>query len=332
MPTIGVFVPINSDQDLMKPEERPVGRAALSLMDRGIVTIFGDQITAQTNGQIEMTGLCAHPGVWRPITKPISAMHDRYPSQRRSKHHKSVQRKLGATPLANPISVTSLCRDKLSCQRFLERQGIVMPPVEDDPKHFQARLTEWGSGFIKPRYGALGTGVRSVQAHDTLPARIEGVVPGVLEPPILQRSVPAPDGWAGRAVRTLVQRTSVASWHFCESVVRQSRTDLVVNAARGAQVRCGSDALSDATRSEISCLSQRICAAFETHPDGQWIVELGLDFMIDPEGHPQLIEVNSRPRGRLEVLATLHPSRFVDDHVRACGRPLEYLASLTATP
>lgn len=328
MPTIGVLVPIDPSKPPVQPEARPVGRAALALLDRGIVAVFGDRIIDRGQGRIEMSGLRAQPGAWMPTTTAISALHDRYPSQRRATRYLQVQQMLGTVPMANPIAVTLLCRDKVECQHFLERQGIYMPPVEDNPRLFGARLAKWGTGFIKPRFGALGTGVRRVSLEDTLPDQIEGVVSGVLDPAILQQSVPAPPGWAGRCVRALVQRLPNGGWHLCEPVVRQSRTDPVVNAARGAQVACATDGLDAQTRSRISRLSQRICEAFSHLDDGQWVVELGLDFMIDPNGHPQLIEVNSRPRGRLEVLADLAPARFLEHHVRACGRPLAYLASI----
>jgi len=44
---------------------------------------------------------------------------------------------------------------------------------------------------------------------------------------------------------------------------------------------------------------------------------------------PHLIEVNSRPRGRLEALAAQDPSRFEAAHVEACARPLRVLAAMT---
>ena len=56
------------------------------------------------------------------------------------------------------------------------------------------------------------------------------------------------------------------------------------------------------------------------------LVEVGVDVVIDPHGAPWLIEVNSRPRGRLEVLARLDPARFGHAHVDACARPLRVLA------
>ena len=56
-------------------------------------------------------------------------------------------------------------------------------------------------------------------------------------------------------------------------------------------------------------------------------MELGLDFVVDTDDVPHLIEVNSRPRGRLEVLAGIE-RRFEALHTEACARPLRRMAHL----
>ena len=38
-------------------------------------------------------------------------------------------------------------------------------------------------------------------------------------------------------------------------------------------------------------------------PEGDLLVEVGVDLVVDPEGRPHPIEVNGKPRGRLEILA-----------------------------
>lgn len=233
--------------------------------------------------------------------------------------------------MGNPLSLTLLCRDKLKSQQFLMSAGIDMPPVESDPSRFSLRLEEWGVGFLKPRYGALGTGVVQVRPGDPLPARLESVVPGETDPAILQRAIPPVEGWAGQAVRVLCQREPGGRWTPNEPVVRQSREDPVVNAARGAQVRAGSDCLGGDTRLALRRACLAICAALSEHSAGELLVEIGLDFVLDPSAMPHLIEVNSRPRGRLEVLASRDPDRFMGAHIQACMRPIRRLARLVGS-
>jgi len=321
---LGVLVPINPDQSAPAPEARPVGRAALALRARGIDVVFGD---ALADGQ--MTGVLARPGRWEKGCFAVSALHDRYPSQIRAARFASIQQARQDLPMGNPLALTLMCRDKLACQRVLERAiPGAMPEVEERPAKFGARLKAWGSGFLKPQYGALGTGVMRVLPGDVLPARLPGVVPGVEEPAILQRAVRPPVGWAGQSVRVLCQRLPDGDWHQCEPVVRRSRTDPVVNAARGADVGPGTDWLPSATLERVGWLCQRVCAVLSAQPDGRWLVEMGIDLVLDPDMVPHVIEVNSRPRGRLEVLAAGDPQRFAAAHFAACARPIERLAAM----
>ena len=48
--SIGVLVPFQSNKDVLPPEERPVGRAAMALLREGIEVVFGDQMK---DGRIE---------------------------------------------------------------------------------------------------------------------------------------------------------------------------------------------------------------------------------------------------------------------------------------
>ena len=74
-------------------------------------------------------------------------------------------------------------------------------------------------------------------------------------------------------------------------------------------------------------LTQAATAALSASPVGAHALELGLDLVLDPEGEPHLIEVNARPNGRLEVLASQDPTRFATAHLDACLRPLRTLAA-----
>jgi glutathione synthase/RimK-type ligase-like ATP-grasp enzyme len=288
----------------------------------GIRVVFGSQLA---DGRIN--GLEARPGGWTEVRGlAVDAIHDRFPSQIRAESFARILAGRASRPMGNPLGFTMLCRDKVACQRTMEASGIPMPDLEEDPERFADRLTAWGAGFLKPRYGALGEGVRRVESGDTLEDQLPGVVPGRLEPAILQRAVCPPQGWAGRALRVLVQRIP-SGWHHCPAVVRSSRTDPVANAARGAEVAPGPSTLSRPTLERVQAACSAVTTALDALPEARWAVEAGLDLVLDEENTPHLIEINSRPRGRLEVLARDDPATFGQAHLDAVARPLRMLAA-----
>ena len=59
-----------------------------------------------------------------------------------------------------------------------------------------------------------------------------------------------------------------------------------------------------------------------------WALEAGADLVLDENYTPWLIELNSRPRGRMEVLAVQEPDRFGTAHLQACCRPIERLSKI----
>ena len=321
---IGVLVRAHSGGDTLPPEARPVGRAALRLLDEGIGVVFGDQLACG-----RMSGMAARPGAWvlmRDVR--VVALHDRFASQTYPDAYASILGGLGELPMGNPPELTGLCRDKLACQRLLESRGFAMPVVESDPERFEATVARWGAGFLKPRYGALGRGVRRVVPGDPLPAVGEGAVRGTLEPLFLQRAVEPPAGWAGWSLRVLVQRSLDGGWVVGSRVLRRSRVDPVVNVARGAEVGPAVEMFEPDDIARLDHLSVSVAGAIADQPWGHLAVELGVDAVVDGLGVFHVIEVNSRPRGRLEALAEADPGRWSWAHIEACARPLRYLAHL----
>jgi glutathione synthase/RimK-type ligase-like ATP-grasp enzyme len=307
------------------PEELPIARAATRLAEEGCRVIFGQRVVAG-----RASGLEVYRGQWREVIDvPVRAAHDRFPSQTWPGIFARAREGLGEIPLGNPFKLTMLCRDKLACQRVLEAAGVPMPPVEGDPARFPARMAEWGAAFLKPRHGAMGRGVSRVGPGDDLPARGPGARRGEIDELILQRAVPPPEGWAGLAVRALFQRQPASGWYAAPPVARLSAQDPVANVARGAVARPAAEVLAPGTLARIHELGLAACRALALGPGGPRVLELGLDFVVDPAGAPHLIEVNSRPRGRLEALAERDPS-WAELHVEACARPLRYLAWLTS--
>ncbi len=294
MKVVGVLVRCPPERPPPPPADFPTGRAALLAEAEGIAVLLGDDIQ---DGRIR--GLRAVDGRWQPAEAELVACYDRFPSQTWPADFARHVEGLAGRPLGNPPALTALCRDKVACQRHLEAAGVPQPELLD-------ALT--APAFLKPRYGAFGQGVRPVVPGDRLP---EG------DDWILQRAVPPPAGWASVSVRLLAQRDA-EGWVLSTPIARLDRADPVANVARTAEV--SAHPLDDPMRR----LALDACAALDqTHA-----LELGLDFAIATDGTPWLIEVNARPRGRLEVIAERWPERFARQHREALVRPLRRLARL----
>lgn len=319
MVAIGVLVPHRPGEP-EPPDTRPIGRAALRLAADGIDVVFGS--TAQDGALI---GHRALPDRYEPVQIEVAAAYDRYPSQTDPTGYAALRDALPDVPVHNPMAMTLLCRDKVATQRALEAHGLPQPAIETDPARFAERLETWGSAYLKPRYGAFGRGVRRVLPGDPLPAEGEGAVPGRIEPLFLQRAVPPLEGWTGIACRILVQRTPTG-WWVGPAVARRSTTDWVVNAARGADVIALRDFLPE-LEADVSALAESAAIALSQEPHGDRLVEIGADVVIGRDGQLAIVEINSRPRGRLEALAGLSPEDFLEAHVQACCRPLRTIAS-----
>ncbi len=323
-PVIGVLVPSHGDAPLLPPEARPIGRAALLIQREGIDVVFGDTVF---DGRI--SGFKAKRGGWTAVEScPLVAVHDRFPSQLRSARFNEIKQGLGQIPMGNSLNFTMLCRDKLRTQSELVRLGIRMPEVCNTPSLFESKLSSWGCAFIKPRFGALGIGVQRVKPGDALPRQSPGVVPNRPEPSILQKAVLPPKNWASRTVRVLIQRQQNGRWIQGTPVVRQSRFDPVANAARGAEVAVGSDVLTVDCLHKINGLIANLGHAIDQLDGSRWALEAGADLVLDENHTPWLIELNSRPRGRMEVLSEQDPTSYNDAHIQACSRPIRRIAQL----
>jgi glutathione synthase/RimK-type ligase-like ATP-grasp enzyme len=322
---LGILVPTHVGEP-GPPEDRPVGRAALELLDDGITVVFGDRAHEGS-----LAGLTPRPGGWdRATDVPISAAYDRFPARLYPERYRAVLDGLGKVPVGNPPEVNALLQDKLAAQQFATGLGLTMPPVETDPERFDAALASWGAAYIKPRHGTAGRGVMRLTAGEPIPSHLHGVRIEADGAPILQRAIVPPAGWRGISVRVAAQRREDGSWLFNPPVARRSRTDWVVNADRGAEVAPATDVLPKGTIERILAICDTVCGGLGARPDGRWLLELGIDLVIDEDLQPVLIELNARPRGRLAVLAALDPDRFAMLHRSACARPLRVLAALVA--
>lgn len=323
--TVGILVP-SYPGPLPKPYTKPIGKAVSNLLDNKIRIVFGNILEKQNEG-ILMSGFSIENNFWIPTKNRIFALHDRFPSQIRSEHFNTILPYTKELIFGNPFAITMLCRDKIATQRYLEKHGIRMPMIITEHQAFSDQLAKWTSGFIKPQFGALGKNVQSVTANSLLPEFLEGVVPEKKERTFIQKAIKPPKGWKGLSLRQLVQRSpDDGSWQVLPAVLRRSREDMVVNIAREAEAVLAEEHLPASTLENIHKQSMTIAQILQKSPDGEYSVEFGLDFVIDQDYQPWLIEVNSRPRGRLEILAKRMPERFESIHQRACLAPILYLA------
>ena len=299
------------------PEALPMGRAALRLEAEGLPVIFGHEASAG-----RLRGLRPMPGGWRPVDAPIQGALDRFPSRRQPERYAALIDGLPGVPTFNGPRAIDTCADKLRCASVLTGP---QPEVVSDPTTFADRLASWGAAFHKPRYGSFGSGVRRVQPGDAVPPEAEGLEGP--EPALLQQAVPPPEDWAGVACRVLVQRDA-DGWWADVPVARVSREDAVVNAARGAEVRPLHALFPEATDAVRTAALQ---VAMDLERACGRVVEVGVDIVLDPEHQPWVIEVNVRPRGRLEAIAQ-HDPDWLEAHIEACVRPLRAVAALSGSP
>jgi len=321
--TLGILVPTHVGEP-GPPEERPVGRAALELMGEGITVVFGDSARDGT-----LSGLIPRHGGWdRASSVPIIAAYDRFPARLYPERYRALLGGLGKVPVGNPPGLNALLQDKLAAQQLAAGLGLSMPEVEADPARFEHLLASWGAAYIKPRHGTAGRGVMRVVAGEPIPSLLEGAHADADGPPLLQRAIAPPAGWRGISVRVAAQRRENGTWLLNPPVARRSRTDWVVNADRGAEVAPATDVLPKATIKKILEVCDTACEGLAARPNGRWLLETGIDLVIDEDLRPWLIELNARPRGRLAALAALDPARFAELHRDACTRPLRVLAAL----
>jgi glutathione synthase/RimK-type ligase-like ATP-grasp enzyme len=86
--------------------------------------------------------------------------------------------------------------------------------------------------------------------------------------------------------------------------------------------------LDTQTLNQITETSTTIANALDELEDSDWILEAGIDLVLDQDHHPWLIEINSRPRARMEMLADTNPDKYLAAHIAAAARPIERIRAL----
>lgn len=307
---VGLLYPPSPTRVPSAPPDTMFGRAGLALREHGIEVLLGAEAE---HG--ELIGQVPTPTGWQPRRgRPLALVH-RFTDQRRPAAWSHLRTELAGLPMTNPHSLVELCRDKLALQQHLEGAGMDMPPVVHT--HLAAALEDWGTAFLKPRFGAFGEGVQRVRAGHPMPTEGSWV---------LQRAVEPPGGWAGQCCRVLVQRDPAEGWMVLPGALRRDQHDPVVNRARGAEVVLASANLPEDTLCSMHRQSLEAAAVLSRHSPHAG--ELGLDFVIDRAQRPWLIEINGKPGGRLEALAESDPHRMAAILQSVAERPIRWAASL----
>lgn len=331
---VAALMTFRGESSSVTPIDSDFGLAARFLQERGI-RVF---LAQPGDVEISSTGVKIHgflptgEGWIRSGPFALHAVFNRLPARSWRQHEPLLRALAERLPVGNPPAINELALDKLTCCQRLLAAGLSVPEVEGNPARFARRLDSWGAAYLKPRWGSFGCGVR----------RIDRAVPlDGDEEMILQRAIDPPAGpYAGLCIRGFVQRGVDGRWRCAGRVARISEDDPVANVARGAR---GIPLASLQQELDIDGLDRRLDGLEQgvidemlrfAGDDGSLVVELGLDWVLDGELQPWLVEVNGKPGGRLRVLASLPGEQGVVWRRRqrqALIAPFEYLASLVGS-
>ncbi len=313
------------------PPDSDFGLAARFLQERGIRVFLAQPEDVEiSSAGVKILGFSPTRDGWiQEGPFPLHAVFNRLPARTWRRHETLLSDLAARLPLGNPPPINELALDKLTSCHKLRDAGLNVPPVEGERSRFARQISDWGAAFLKPRWGSFGQGVRRVEGACTLPDD---------DDVILQRAIDPPAGpYAGLCIRGFVQRAAGGRWRSAGRVARVSVDDPVANVARGARgiplEQLQQELGLEGVEPRIDAEERRVIAEMERLAgDGApLLVELGLDWVLDGELRPWLVEVNGKPGGRLRVLASSpgEMGRIWRKRQReALTAPFEYLAWL----
>ena len=334
--TIAALMQLRPDTADRTPVDADFGRAAGLLREEGIrVLVAAPEGVQVSRDQASVTGWVPRGGRWEASgPHPLHAVYNRLPARYPGRFASVLQAlQLQRVAVGNPAAVNRLALDKGDSLAALAAAGLPVPEVETHAERFAERLQSWGTAFHKPRFGSFGRGVARIVAGAPVPSSTDGDGPA-----ILQRAVAPPAGpYGGVCVRGLVQREVHGRWRVAGRVARVSHEDPVVNVARGAdalpvaRLADEIDGLDD-LEVRLDRLEMRVVRSIErlAGEEAAAILEVGVDWVLDPQGEPWLIEINGKPGGRLRVLAGLEGEDgeiWRERHAAALAAPFRRLAA-----
>lgn len=341
MKTIGVLIRRPNGNSLPAPSSMFLSAMAPVLRGWGLELLFVEPPALQVERDALIgVGLSTTDGeTWFEARRRLSAVYNRFPSAGRPAsfaHAVAALTRVGI-PWGNGPVLNSLCTDKRRTGDRFDGAGLPHPETVHTPGEAFQRLFQWGALFAKPRYGSLGEGVYriellggSVRVEPSAgPASGTSMVldwgrpseAGVIrflesqharEDYLYQRAVEPPGaGLRGCSIRSLVQRDHSGGWSVTGRVARVSTTDPVANVARGSRVwtvgelcqRLDWDAKSLEMRLDELDFGAIAALTSTPEPGRAAALELGLDYALDPQQRPFLLEANGKPLGRFGELA-----------------------------
>lgn len=354
---IGILVKMQA-----APSSGPRSRAATRILAEwsqrhcSLIYISPEDVT-QDGGRCWGTGWTPDlaTDTWRRQTHPLLAIYNRFPASHDPEGLAALASLCDTEGLllANHPHFQALVWDKWSTYEALLQDELPMPQSSLAVQDWAALLSRWGRLYIKPRRGAFGEGIATLDPGSTAGHFVlTGPTPGSQhtasrnevdawlnaqqESVFLQQAISPPfNDVAGFCVRSLLQREG-EHWHTLVRVARTSVEDPVANVARGALAQPLEQLLASRweadqclhTQTQMDALDQALIKAL-LGPKRAWpkgsVVEMGVDYLIDHTGKPWLLEINGFPQGRLGQLAKQAPERFEKARTRAHTTPLQTL-------
>jgi len=124
----------------------------------------------------------------------------------------------------------------------------------------------------------------------------------------------------------LLQKGTDGQWIFRTPVARISE-DAVANVHQGAIAVPAQEVLPPAALERARSLAHESAIGLDNACEGP-VIELGIDLLFDSQFSPWILEVNSRPSGRLAALCKTAPDIYEKEAQKTAIQPLLSLAGL----
>ena len=122
--------------------------------------MFGFKIKS-INNTVWISGKSIQDNDFKSCIKEVNII-DRFPSQIRSEQFTDIKSLLPTSLLEIRFQQRFCVVTNSPVKEHWKTSSFDMPDVIEHPNDFESTLSDWGLGFIKPQFGALGRGVRAV--------------------------------------------------------------------------------------------------------------------------------------------------------------------------
>ena len=270
---------------------------------------------------------------WQPAERALpGVVYDRYLPRSRAERqaHFECLRALArhGVRLFNPPALQALLDDKQTFSQWLAERGLPMVPhLTLDRARPQLLAAATGGFFLKPRFGFGGAGIGYCElapkgasllwlgAGGPAPSRLDRQAllaqleaSSAQEELLLSPHVQGP-GIQGRVfdIRVLLQRPAPGADFRQIGVLRLGPPgQMMSNLSRGGRALPVEALTQSPGLRQVPAVLDRLCRRLVAELGegfGPW-AEIALDWLIDPEGQPRLLEANAKPaRWALTLIA-----------------------------